>query len=284
VEPTLPSQAVESVLQFDARVESLFSALGESYERLPEKFKFFFQLGVLTLGEIKLVAQIAKGPALVEQFLKGSKFAAGVAKAVAEGAEFAHKFKFVQEITPEIAELLGAYGEGYPVMSAVIRGDFSTRYVERGGVKLVVDHKYVPSGSSLALSVKTTKFPRISVKVTRSAAAKLDKNDPSYSNVLPWSGHVKDVITRNPFGSNAPYEVSSGEGEFGRGREAVEKLHEATSQLPAVANTVERDFELTSNFASERAEAPAPGCGGLLGDEPTNPKTTICWAFSDGRP
>jgi Invasin, domain 3 len=286
VESALTQQAVEKVEQFDDAIESIFTAFGDSYAHAPEPLKFGVQLGLVTLGEIKLVGILGKGAALAESALEDYKFASNVATGIHTSAEVAHWSKFAQESVQEIFNLFGAFGGGYPMISAVVRGHFQTTYLQYGGQDVVLNGKKIPAKSILGLSVSAPEFPDISLQVDREAADNDDTNEPAYSGLLPWSGSGGSLVvdTVNPFAAEHPASLISDvdNKEYLRGLTAVKEINEAAEANPAVEKGLEVTGNLVSDFAAEQNSAPAPNCN-VSDDHPLS-ANTICWGFTDQRP
>jgi Invasin, domain 3 len=286
VESALSQRAVEKVEQFDDAIESIFTAFGDSYEHAPEPLKFGVQLGLATLGEIKLVGILGKGAALAESALEDYKFASNVVTGIHTSAEVAHWSKFAQESVQEIFNLFGGFGGGYPMISAVVRGHFQTSYLQYGGQDVVLNGKKIPAKSILGLSVSAPEFPDISLEVTRDAADNDDSNEPTYSGLLPWSGSGGSLVvdTVNPFAAEHPASLISDvdNKEYLRGLAAVKEIKEAGEANPAVEKGLELTGNLVSDFTAEQNSAPAPSCN--VGDDHPLTVGTICWGFTDQRP
>ena len=286
IESAVTQRAVQKMIEFDDGVESLFGAFGQTYAHLPEPVKFGIQLGLMTLGETKLVGILGKGTELAADALKDYHYLAGTVEGVHTAAEAAHWLKLRQELVQELFNLFGAFGGGYPMISAVVRGHFQTTYVQKDGQDFAPSGEKVPYKSILGLSVSAPEFPDISVKVTRAAAENNDPQEPAYSGVLPWSGSGGTLVidTVNPFANEHPaYMVSDVDGKnYLRGTEAVKDILDATEANPDVEKGLEVTGNLVSDFSAEQADAPLPQCD-TSNDHPTR-TTTICWGLTDKRP
>jgi hypothetical protein len=235
----------------------------------------------LTLG--KVVHTIRALPAAV-RIASAGKVSAKVIKAlvaVGEYAEDVHHAQSAQEVMGFIGSFLG-FGEksgAYPVMDAVVRGKFTTVTVNRG------EYEKVPVQTTLALSVASTKFPKISVTVSRQA-------DPNpqftvFTGQLPWKGgFLTNEASTNPTFANNPTGVitKTAHVDYASGEESVERLKADTSQTPAVAESLEKhDTLLSELFPEEQKLAAAPVCT-VKTDTPTaTSAATMCWQFGDGR-
>jgi hypothetical protein len=274
-------RVVETIEHFDSAIDSVFTALGESYDALPENTKFAIQLAVLVFAEHNLVGALASGATKIEKAFSTYKWLGGFGKAVGEGAEAIHYTKLAQE-------LLGFFGAAsgeYPVMSAVIRGRFSTVYAKKDGAYVLYNNgkDKLPIKSFFALSASATEFPSISLQVQRTA---LDSTDTSATTILPWESDpfATPVATDNPyFGEKASGVLTEPEGDYSRGPTAVENILEETEGVNKdVAKAVERKGDVAQDFLSEVADAEAPHCDSTTQDPVSS--NTICWVFTGTPP
>jgi hypothetical protein len=136
----------------------------------------------------------------------------------------------------------------------------------------------------LGLSVKTTKFPTISVKVSREAEANLDPNNPVTNGQLPWASMASpqlDIFNR--LSSNPAYLLTnSAATHYADGVHGIHEIHADTSQTPALTAAVEKHAEEETEFEAEASEAALPGCGAFTGIPEFG--TSMCFKFNDGKP
>jgi hypothetical protein len=276
----------------------------ENYEKLSEFSKWpidFLLSYAIGTGEVKAVL---KAPDAATAFFKASKLLPGVLsalKAAGEVAEFRHKLSTAQELDEAIYKsglasvsyLAGALGDGddhYPIMAAVIRGDFHSNTQPWA----LPDGKKIPAGTTLAVSVKSTEFPTISMKVTRNAFAATASSGPStgkvFTGALPWDRVSGNATVSNPsFGSNPLNTIARTKNHrYASGKDAVENLVEDTSQTPAVSRAVKTgDLDSSASiFNDEQDLSPEPVCEPDVQNISSKPASddTICWTFDDQRP
>jgi hypothetical protein len=267
-------------------VKGLFAgggALLERYEHLSASQKFLVELAVgLTVGYAEEKA-LVEGPTVIKNFFSG----AGVTEKELEELEVLGSVKKYTErylqIPLEAAHLYAGY-HGYPVMAAVIRGKFTTtKYLSSAEVSPV---KAMPYQETLAVSVQSTKFPNISLEISRDALNTCLSGCAVYEGTLPWNPQLSSPETFNPFAREfPPYFVADSQktGHFyGSGYDAVKNVAADTDQTPEVANSIRSKGNLASGFAASEDEAPAPVCDPV--DVVTNDPRTICWEFEDWRP
>jgi hypothetical protein len=196
-------------------------------------------------------------------------------------AELRHHVDSAQEILDFIAGYLGK--GSYPIMSSVGRGTFTslTHTVTAGDTRILK--------TTLAVSAASTKFPNISLKITRSAMASTDPKNPVYSQLLPWFDQPTNTAnaspqTTNTFTDNAAYVIADSTStghSYTAGAAAINNVIADTSQMPAVNASIKAYCSPDPGINAELAEAPDPTCSDL--GSPTT-ASTICWVFEDGRP
>jgi hypothetical protein len=272
------------VQNFDTAVERTIGTIVTFYKRLPSLVRFGIEFGASAYMGTKIVHVIKAAPVAVEAALAGSKYLPYVLpalKAAGSVAEGLHGLKAAQEI---IAYLSGFSDKGeYPVMGAIIRGRFQpTGYYtvpQETGKAL-----YVPTGTALALSAKTTKFPTFSIEVSRQAEQNLDPNNPVKTGPLPWtSGSTPQLNVHNTLSRNPAGEITNAADEhYGIGIHGVHEIHANTSQTPELTKAAEEHAEEFTNFEAELDEDAVPKC---------DPETFfaidgsfLCYKFKDGRP
>ncbi|MGO9972373.1 MAG: hypothetical protein ACLP01_06095 [Solirubrobacteraceae bacterium] len=229
---------------------------------------------------------IVTSAADVAKALAAYKWTAGLAAKVedrAEIAELLHHSKDAQEILG----FLGALGGQYPIMSAVIRGRFTTEYAMQNGKPVLYtvgpQQELLPIKSFFSLSASTTHLPTITLQTYRTA---IDSSGTSTTTPLPWASDpfATPTATDNPsFGRN-PLDVlvDASKGEYARGHEAVKKiLEEAEGDNKDVTAAAERNLGLTRHFLTELGDDRVPTCDPTT-QEPTS-RHTICWVFSGTR-
>lgn len=141
-------------------------------------------------------------------------------------------------------------------MSTVVRG--TIRVAKYLPFKL--NGKPITAQTLLAVSIRSTRFPTISVKINRDAYPATASSGPTSGQVfsgktLPWAS--------NPF-------------------QAIEA---DTGQLSAVTNGMQ-DGAPAKHFSAEQSEAPDPACSDDTSTDTTRASSadTICWLFKDQRP
>ena len=242
--------------------------------------KFALQLALMAAavsGGLKLLELGAESAAVrqwvSEQFAKSAGKFAGL-------AERAHQAKDVVEVT----EWLNAFSNEQGYMMAVIRGQFEPVFSKKG----------VHVATILALSQATTKFPNISISISRQAFAYHDDRFPAFSGSLPWRnsplGTTKPAspAVSNPLAGNPTGFLVVNDESYASGTAALKALREATDEsLSQVTYSINTHGNLAWNFLNEQREAGVapPECKPTLpgdaisqGDDPN----TICWRFNDG--
>jgi hypothetical protein len=244
----------------------------------------------------KLLKILKYSPAVAKAFYNGMGKVGLIKALVGAGVagERLHQATTFAEGLGVVGAFLGFGGESgaYPVMAAVMRGNFTTNYRKTlQGKIFTVGGVPVTTGTTLAVAVKSTRFPNIALKIYRYA---YNDNSDVYTGVLPWVGPITPYASAyNPaFGRNPPYfvAVSTTTGHsYASGEDAVKNVIADTSQTPKVTESM-RKFGTPANdslFLDEEAEAKDPAC---VPDQPPStawsPMTsdTICWVFTDSRP
>jgi hypothetical protein len=178
--------------------------------------------------------------------------------------------------------------KGYPVMGAVIRGNFHSEWQpnETGTTK------YLKS-TTLGVSVKSTAFPDITLRIAREAKPSRSGTDVGrckdvYEGVLPWANTPPETeawscpVTNNAFAANPPYLIAQTTKQYPRGKQAVKEILAATDQLNALGTDVRTTASLSADLMAEQALVNAPSCDPSSGQAST--PSTFCWVFADGRP
>jgi hypothetical protein len=274
----------------------LFKVLGAEgndllagYERLPAYQKFVVELvagAAIGYGEEKAAVE---GPQLLTEFFKGRKVTAATLEELEKLGTAMKYIEYGVKVPLEAASVIEGY-TAYPVFSAVIRGAFTTTkslpsteaYDVNGKPKLL------PYQETLAVSVQSTKFPNISVEMSRNANPSCFAGCEVFEGTLPWKtdlgGGFPEV--NNPFSATNPAYFVSDSAKTGhsyvRGLSAVRNVIADTSQTPEVAYSLRKKGNLASQFAAEQEEAPDPDC--YPDDLDTGNLKTICWEFEDTRP
>jgi hypothetical protein len=272
---------------------AFFTAMGkeghdlvEGYERLPAYQRFLVEAVVgagLGLAEEKVAVE---GTGLfakwLTQYYKGRNLTLAELEQLERIGSVMKVVEYGYKIPLEAASVIEGY-TAYPVMSAVIRGQFTTTKCLPSSYATPVG-KLMPYQETLGISMQTTKFPNISLRVSRDALQAPDGK--VYEGSLPWNSQRSAPETFNPFSQENPAYVITNSAKTGhsytRGLAAVRSLVNDTNQLPAVAYSIRNKGNLGSGFAAEQAEAPEPGCNAEEGRATT--AKTICWVFEDTRP
>jgi hypothetical protein len=262
----------------------------ENFEKLPASEKLPFEVLIsygLGTGE---VAAIAKAPDVVKALFKAYKFLPGLVK----GLEVLHELAHLRHHAASLHEAYEAYGillgevgkERYPLMSAVIRGQFRTN-----PLVTLPGNRNIPAGTTLAVSVGATRFPTISLSISRAAAKPTASSGSSTNTVfngrLPWSTPGTNVAVSNPtFGSNPAGVVvdSATDGEaYQSGKIAVNNIRADTAVNNAVTAAIQQGALLKTPALFNAAQAAASPAACDKTNKPIGPNT-ICWTFTDQRP
>jgi hypothetical protein len=245
-----------------------------TYENSSETTKFIFEIAV-TLALSKGAFTLAEiSPATLGR-LAGGFTAAQVAYAL-EIADYAH----IGHTLADVGSYINGYGGAYPIMSAVVRGKFTTDPLPAGFTR----------DTKLAISAKTTKFPTIGFYITRDVDPVTFNNQEPKSGLLLWGNTPFPTYSQSAVANSYPIEQSymlndASKGYYASGSTALRNINKDTEQLPKVDASLE-DGDLTAKYEQEKDSATAPpACpytaGPLLPSEA--PKGSICWIFEDGR-
>jgi hypothetical protein len=273
----------------------LLDSFGEHYEKLPlvERLGVEFAIGyALGTAEVKGILALPKA---AEASLAGDKFFAGVPQVLAklsslEGIlEARHKAATAHEVTEAVGELAGLEDpDHYPIMGAVIRGQFTTNQYALADS----NHKVIVAGTTLSLGIATTDFPTISLAISRNAYQATPSSGSvfgtTYSGPLPWQGSTSIIATSNPtWGANPPGVLSDAEttrpGGYLSGLAAVEDVIEDTTGTLNLSDIVADGgmWSSPSDYNNALLDSPDPP---TCTKYSTAPAHTICWTFSDQRP
>ena len=194
-------------------------------------------------------------------------------------AEYAH----LAHTAGEIAQYVDAFGGEYPVMSAIVRGQFSNPTLPAG----------FSGPTTLSVSTGATKFPNIIFYIKRDVLNVLNsKGEEPKSGLLLWANQTYPTYT-NPatasgFDVDHFYYLNKLEEDdyFASGPDAVREIHEDGETLPDVTTSI-RDGNIGVDFKAEEGEVEAPpACktddgGGLAASAAFT--GSVCWVFDDGR-
>jgi hypothetical protein len=288
----------------DKHLHTLFKKFGDQgtklwklYEHAPEQYKEAAGI-LITLALTKGAGHVIELLPEVVEGISGEALTTEEAGWLAKFGGVAERIEQSHTVA-EVAGWLNGFGGSYPVMSAVIRGAFTNPNAHYDPV----NHLYFSGESVLGVSVASTKFPDISLKIERQTVS-------TKASVLPWANNraaTHATATANAFADNPPDLVNDTANNAGRSYasgdfDAFQNVWADTSQLPAVAKaakfTAEHKEEsegeakksdghgaLSTGFTAEQAYAPSPACGGT-GAAPylqATSKNTICWQFNDGK-
>lgn len=219
--------------------------------------------------------------------------AAKAVKTIGGIVDALHGLAHVKDIAEAIGIVGGMLGfgeeptDGYPLMSAVVRGHFETTPTKYGKVKGVA--ALVPSRTTLAVSAASTKFPNISMTITRAAADNPNPGIDTYNGVLPWlTTNASNLYVTNSgskgFGANPAHLINESTEEYLYGKATLSELLEGFKHMLPVQETLREDKELvsTEGFPKEQKLAPAPDCSTAAGNPQPRSDQTICWQFTDG--
>jgi hypothetical protein len=266
------------VQAFDKAIEDSFGEI-PGYKALPHLLRFGIEFAASYLLGSGVVATVAKAPGLATKFVEGAKYLPQLVSGLEAAESLAHGAHTLKSIQEVIAYLSGFAAKGeYPVMGAIIRG----RFLVSGYTKL--NNTLIPLDSMLGLSVKTTNFPTISLKVSRNAEANLDPNNKVTTGPLPWASMAsKQLDIFNKLSSNpANVLVDAADKKYPDGLEGVEEVHADTKQLPELTKAVEEHDEEGTALGPELGETELPNCEPFTALPEVG--TSICYDFLDGRP
>jgi hypothetical protein len=276
--PNTSAERFLKALLGDEHGEALVSA----WESLPWPLRFGFLSGLGTGGVkgLEALAHLNKlsGAAKLAESLE-------LLESIGHKLHSAHSSWDLAHFAESVAGVVGLMGEGdYPVMATVLRGSFDTQFST-----FDTSNKYI-SHSTFGLSVKSTKFPDISVKITRQVQPNQSSLCPvgAGATQLPWAPTVAGCpIVTNPFARNQPSMVMQNHKSLARGTKAVKAIEADTRQFGEFKTHVRESGDLYSNFSVEQDVVPAPSCdenGDTGGKDKPNTAYTMCWVFNDGRP
>jgi hypothetical protein len=270
--------------------KAMFNAIGkkgndlyEAYERLPAYKKFIIETVVgaaLGVAEEKVAVE---GPGLLAkwltQYYEGRALTIEELEALEKIGGVMKVIEYGYQVPLEAIGVIEGY-TAYPVMSTVIRGQFTTTKSLPSAFATPVG-KVMPYQETLAVSANSTKFPNISLKITRDALQ--TANGDVFEGPLPWQSQSSTPETFNPFSvSNPAYFLTDSQKtghSYTRGIGAVRSVKDDTSENPEVAYSIRHKGNLASNFAAEQNEAPAPECNAESVSTPN--LQTMCWEFQD---
>ncbi len=275
VPPETSAEAVIEHLIGKEHGEQLVTA----FEQMPWPLRFATTYA-LASGAAKVAEGLAELPAVFAKVAGATKETITDLEAAASVPEVLHDAHTKYDVAAGLAE--GLLDEGhYPVMGAVIRGQFTTtNWVYNASLS-----QQIPAAETLGVSVKSTSFPNISMSITRTAMAGT-ANQPVWNGAMPWqSGAGSDTtgepFTANPFQDNPTNLIVNNTQQYLRGRSAVEGIIKATKELAPIGSEVKSTGDLYDDFDEEEELAEAPACSNL--GIPAN-DSTMCWKLEDGRP
>lgn len=284
---SLAEKAVDGGLEL---VKGLFKGGGElleKYEKLPAWQRFLIELPVgLVIGAAEEKAYV-NGATAAASFYKQYSTGTALTAEELEHLELIGSVKgWLEHYIDVPLEAMGVVTGylGYPVMSAVIRGQFTTtKYLPSAQAS---PPKLMPYQQTLAVTAQTTRFPSISLQISRDALDTCLSGCKVWEGALPWaSSPTSEPETFNPFADNPPYfvEDSTKHGDqYKSGIAAVKHVIADTKQNPELASSVRKKGNLTSGYGAAVAQTPAPECDADTGR--SNSPETICWIFNDWRP
>ncbi len=279
------STIAEEIVEHAAKVTE---GIYKKYEALPAPFKFILGFAVsYAIGSAEVKA-VEAGPALFKRFLgKGADLFPGVLlglKKAGLAAEYLHTASSIYELAGGLAGFLGV--GHYPMMSAVIRGQFTSTPAKVNGQVVKYDGMPIPYQTTLALSVKSTRFPNITMKIYRDADTSTPNKVKVWTGYLPWAtSPFGTPATYNPLAANPPGLLANaaarGLGYYYSGKTAVAHVLADTSQNPDVQKSVQESGSFEGRFNDEQDAAPFPDCsdGGL--PPVVSRASTFCWTWSD---
>jgi hypothetical protein len=284
VKPTAESiGAIEAWLAEIKRIPKYGHDLYEIYEKAPPEAREALEIAIV-------VASAAEGGALLKLVPTVLEGATGQGLSVATLQTLIRYGGLAEEVEHghsilEVASWINGFAGTYPIMAAVVRGQFTTL----GGQEVSSSNGGVVGGHTvLGVSVASTDFPTISLEIQR-------RTYSTGSSVLPWAdspiGSDKSPATSNSFKSNPTYQVNSF--SFARSNyvsgdpQAFDSIWNDTQKtLPVLYEQVKTFHNLSSGFKYEQGEIDPPVCSGTGTGEvlKTASADTICWRFEDGAP
>ncbi|MGO9977429.1 MAG: carboxypeptidase-like regulatory domain-containing protein [Solirubrobacteraceae bacterium] len=271
---------------YDHAIESL---VGTLVPHAPHLVRAGLEFGASYLLGTGFIKAVEASPVLLTGLFKTATYLPQVLAGVEEAAHLLHKGHNLNSFREAVGTLAGlALNSEYPVMGAIVRGHFEVSGYQQTGVvnPATGQPEEIPLDSMLGLSIATTKFPTISVQVSRSALANDDPNNKVTSGPqpLPWASmSSRQLDISNTLSGNPPYLVTNAAAShYSDGLHGVHQIHANTSQLPALEAAVHDHAEEASDFVAEVTEAKLPSCGAFTALPAVG--TTICFKFNDGRP
>ena len=260
----------------------------KAYESLPWFLHFSFGYALLDGG----VQALEGGAKLATKLPSAVKAATNIVQSLEVAgniAEKLHNFHTVWDVSKWPGSLAGAVAmlgkNHYPLMGAVIRGNFLSTYTSDDPKDA---NRHIKT-STLALSVKSTSFPDITLQLTRAAKSPNNFNDcPVQNGPLPWANtssvftDTACLVTSNPFTGNPADMIVKNTKSYTSGKGAVESIVADTSQLSAIGTEIKDQASLQEGFGNDQGLVAAPSCTNT--GVATNRNNTICWVFRDGRP
>ncbi|MGO9792128.1 MAG: hypothetical protein ACLP8S_22285 [Solirubrobacteraceae bacterium] len=273
---------------YDHAIERLIGLI-PGIHHVPYLVRAGLEFGASYLLGTKFIGAVRAAPAVLTGLFKTATYLPQVIGGIETSAHIFHYLHGANSFREVLNILAGlAPKSEYPVMGAIIRGRFQVSGYQQTGVLNPQTGKpeEIPLDSMLGLSVATTKFPTISLQVSRSALANDDPNNKVTSGPqpLPWASmasHQLDIS--NKLSKNPPYLITNAAAShYSDGLHGVHQIHANTSQLPALEAAVHDHAEEASDFVAEATEAKLPSCGAFTALPAVG--TTICFKFNDGRP
>jgi hypothetical protein len=290
IDPDTPlaEKVVDAGLQLTKRLFKGGGELLERYEKLPAWTRFLIEVPVtLLIGaaeEKAIVGGLTKAADFYKQYSAGAKLTAEELEQLELVGSVKGLLEHHVQIPLEAMGVLTGYF-GYPVMSAVIRGQFTTtKYLPSAEVS---PPREMPYQQTLAVTARTTQFPSISLEISRDALNTCLSGCKVWEGTLPWkSSPTSEPETFNPFSTENPayyVEDSTKHGyPYRSGIAAVRHVIKDTKQNRELAYSVRHNGNLTSGYAAALGAVPGPECDPDTGH--SNSLETICWIFNDWRP
>jgi hypothetical protein len=258
------------------KLNTLKGNIADTYKAAPEGAKFALELAIAALGAKTAFSLIEMGPAEIRT-LAGA-LTEDEALAAIKYADYFH----IGHTIGELINFLGAFGGEYPVMTALIRGQFHNNPLPAG----------FSGPTQLGISTGATKFPNITFLVSRDAYDLANaKGQHPYSGVLPWGPNrfenYADPAVANRFRLDDYFLLNQvpSNAYFASGANAVNQIEEDTKALPGIKTSIQ-DGNLGVDFNSYKSEVGAPPSCALSGGflyATAAPAHALCWVFGDGR-